>query len=220
MENVIAWLPRFGAAALLTCWLFAIIAVLSAVVGLAAALGERAGGRRVGSLLGGIGGVLRGTPELVVLLACYLGLPRLGIDLGPEGSAILGFALVGAAYDHQVFRGALAALPAGQVEAARALGLSSFHTTLFIVLPQMLRLAITPWITYATGAVKRLSIASAASVAEVMQVTKQAIAVTNQPFEFILLAVAVYAGLASVMMTAELIVSRRLRQGVVAPAVV
>jgi His/Glu/Gln/Arg/opine family amino acid ABC transporter permease subunit len=201
MDVVIAWLPRLGQAALVTCGLFAVIAVLSTLAGLAMALSESGpGGRVLARVYLGVTGVLRGIPELVVLLFCYLGLPMLGVDLGPAGSAILGFALVGCAYDYQVFRGALAAVPAGQIEAARALGLSRWHA-----------MAITPWITYATGAVKRLSIASAIAVAEIMHVTKQAIAVTGQPFQFIVLAMVLYGGLASVMMVAEMVVSRRLQ---------
>ena len=97
---------------------------------------------------------------------------------------MLAFALVGAAYDYQVFKGALAAVPVGQYEVGRALGMPAWVVYWKVVLPQMLPLAKKGWITYAIGTVKRIPIASAISVSEILYVTKQGIAATNAPFLF------------------------------------
>jgi ABC-type amino acid transport system permease subunit len=79
-----------------------------------------------------------------------------------------------------------------------------------VVIPQMARIALGPWATYATGALKRMSIASAVSVSEVMYVTKQAISATGKPFEFIFLAFALYAGISSILLGIEVLVARRM----------
>ncbi len=219
MDIILPWLPRLGNAALLTVGLFLAVALLSGITGLAMALAElvhddqdkRAGLRRMlGRLFTLHSGLFRGIPELVVLLLCFLGLPQIGLELGPAQSAVLGFWLVGSAYDYQVFRGALASVPRGQFEAGRSLGLTPWQVLRHIVIPQMGRIALGPWATYATGALKRMSIASAVSVSEVMYVTKQAISATGKPFEFIFLAFALYAGISSILLGIEVLVARRM----------
>lgn len=175
------------------------------------ALTERLSGSRwLPRVYGGISWFFRGVPELIILLICYLGLPQIKVDLGPVGSAILGFSLIGMVYDYEVFRSALAAVPPGQYDAARALGLNTHLTIRKVIMPQVLRIALTPWMTYATGALKRMSIASAVAVSEIMHVTKQAISVTNMPFTFIFFAFALYAGVSSLLMLGDVWLGRRL----------
>lgn len=214
MEVLIPWLPRLGSATLLTLGLFLLIALLSGTTGLTMALLEQSGGKTSRKVLKWtftlFSGFFRGIPELVVLFACFLGLAQVGLELGPIQSAVLGFWLVGAAYDYQVFRGALNSVPRGQYEAGRALGLSPWQVLRFVVIPQMFRIALGPWATYATGALKRMSIASAVSVSEIMYVTKQGIAATGKPFEFIFLALVLLAGICSMLLAIEVLVSRHM----------
>ena len=208
MEVLIPWLPRLGSATLLTLGLFLLIALLSGSTGLTMALLEQSGGKTSRKVLKWtftlFSGFFRGIPELVVLFA------QVGLELGPSQSAVRGFWLVGAAYDYQVFRGALNSVPRGQYEAGRALGLSPWQVLRFVVIPQMFRIALGPWATYATGALKRMSIASAVSVSEVMYVTKQGIAATGKPFEFIFLALVLLAGICSMLLAIEVLVSRHM----------
>jgi His/Glu/Gln/Arg/opine family amino acid ABC transporter permease subunit len=210
VEIVWPWLPRFLEAAWLTLQIFVVVSAMGTAAGLALALLERgAAGRLLRPLAAVYSWIFRATPELVVLLFCFLGLPSLGLEIEPVAAAILGFTLIGAAYEYEVFRGALRAVPAGQYEAARALGIPWPSMMRRIVLPQVLRIAVTPWVTYATGSVKRISIASAVAVSEIMYVTKQAISFTNAPFEFILLATLLYGTMASAMMLLERVLARR-----------
>jgi His/Glu/Gln/Arg/opine family amino acid ABC transporter permease subunit len=209
MEILVAWLPRLAAAAALTAALAAAISVLSGAGGLALALalyGREA--PRLRLAVETYSGLFRSLPELVVLFFFYFGAIQLGFDLGPIGATVIAFALVGAAFDYQVFKGALAAVPRTQYEAGRALGLSGPAVYARIVLPQMLPLAKKGWITYAIGTVKRISIASAISVSEILYVAKQGIAVTNAPFLFLGVAVALY-----VLMVSPLLVWNEWRTG-------
>ena len=87
--------------------------------------------------------VFRGTPVLLQLFVLYYGLAPY-INLGPMQAAILGLGLNYAAYEAEVYRGALLAIPRGQSEAARALGLAPWQTLRHVLMPQALRLALPP----------------------------------------------------------------------------
>lgn len=65
------------------------------------------------------------------------------------------------------------------------------------------------WATFSAGNVKALAVASAISVTEVMAVTRQALAISNQPFVLILLAAGIYAVIASALMLVEVVATRR-----------
>jgi His/Glu/Gln/Arg/opine family amino acid ABC transporter permease subunit len=193
MDIAIAWLPRLLAAAVLTIALSAVVFALSAAFGLALSFvhygREKSVQRRS---IEAFSALFRSVPELVVLFLFFFGGPQVGIDFGPLGSTIIAFALVGIAFDYQVFKGALTAIPYGQYEAGRALGLSASVVIMRVLVPQVLPLARKGWITYAIATVKRMSIASAVSVSEILYVTKQGIAATNAPFTFLTLAVGLY----------------------------
>jgi His/Glu/Gln/Arg/opine family amino acid ABC transporter permease subunit len=216
-SSLTAFGPRLVDATLLTLWLFVVTTLFSTLIGLALAVLASLSPRGVGWPLAAYSWFMRGVPELVVLLAAYLLLPYAGFDPGPVGAAIIGFVAISSAYEAEIFRAGLAAVPAGQHEAARALGMPLAVRLRRIVLPQALPIVAGPWLTYATGAVKRISIASAVAVSEIMHVTKQAISVTNRPFEFILIAVFLYGGMASLLMAAEAALARRRLRLVGAP---
>ena len=212
MDLIISLWPRFLDATLLTLGIFVIVSLMSTTIGLLAALTTIAAGRWFTVLLAAYGWVFRGVPELVILLFCYLALPQLGLQIGPIGAAVLGFTLISTAYEIEIFRSGLAGVHRGQFEAARALGIPLPSVLRRIVLPQVIRIVATPWITYATGSIKRISIASAVAVTEIMQVTKQAIAFSHQPFRLILFAAILYATMASALMIAEIVVARRFKR--------
>lgn len=113
--------------------------------------------------------VFRGTPLLLQLYVLYFGLAEV-IRLGPVTAAILGLGLNYAAYEAEVHRGALAAVPRGQTEAAQALGLSQWQTIRYVLLPQSLRTAL-PAVT--NDFVALLKDSSLVSVITVVELTKR-----------------------------------------------
>lgn len=193
MDIALAWLPRLFTAAALTIGLSAVVFSLSAAFGLLFSFvhygREKSFPRKV---IEAFSAFFRSVPELVVLFLFFFGGPQLGVDFGPVGSTILAFTLVGIAFDYQVFKGALKVIPFGQYEAGIALGLPRRIVFLRVLVPEVLPLARKGWITYAIGTVKRMSIASAVSVSEILYVTKQGIAATNAPFTFLSIAVGLY----------------------------
>ena len=90
----------------------------------------------------------RGLPVLllILLLRFYFGLVQLiGLNLSAFTASCLVLGMTSAAYQSQIFRGAILALPQGQLRAARALGMSDGTAIRSIVLPQALRLSIPGW---------------------------------------------------------------------------
>lgn len=113
--------------------------------------------------------IFRGTPVLLQLYILYFGLAPI-VRLGPFEAAILGLGLNYAAYEAEVHRGALLALPSGQGDAARSLGLSRFQALRHVLLPQSFRNAL-PALT--NDFVALLKDSSLVSVITVVELTKR-----------------------------------------------
>ena len=113
--------------------------------------------------------LFRGTPVLLQLYVLYYGLSPL-IRLDAITAAILGLGLNYAAYEAEVHRGALAALPRGQAEAASSLGLSRYQVLRHVLLPQSMRIAL-PALT--NDFVALLKDSSLVSVITVVELTKR-----------------------------------------------
>jgi polar amino acid transport system substrate-binding protein len=113
--------------------------------------------------------LFRGTPVLLQLFVLYYGLADI-ISLGPMQAAILGLGLNYGAYEAEVYRGALLAIPRGQSEAARALGFGPWQTLRHVMIPQALRLALPPM---TNDFVSLLKDSSLVSVITVIELTKR-----------------------------------------------
>ncbi len=113
--------------------------------------------------------VFRGTPLLLQLYVLYFGLADV-VRLNPFTAAVLGLALNYAAYEAEVYRGALSSVPHGQTEAARSLGLTRWQALRHVVFPQALRTAL-PAVT--NDFVALLKDSSLISVITVVELTKR-----------------------------------------------
>jgi polar amino acid transport system substrate-binding protein len=142
---------------------------LALPLGLLLAVGRGFGSRAVSFAAAAYVELFRGTPVLLQLYVLYFGLAPL-VRLGPFEAAILGLGMNYAAYEAEVHRGALLALPAGQTEAARALGLSSWQLLRHVLLPQSFRNAL-PALT--NDFVSLLKDSSLVSVITVVELTKR-----------------------------------------------
>ncbi len=113
--------------------------------------------------------VVRGTPVLLQLFVLYYGLSAI-IKLPAFVAALLGLGLNYAAYESEIYRGAMEAVPRGQLEAARTLGLMEFQVFRFVRAPQAFRLALAPM---TNDFVALLKDSSLVSVITVIELTKQ-----------------------------------------------
>ena len=123
-------------------------AVGGGIVGLAIALMRTSGSAALRWIAIGYIRVFQGTPLLLQLFLVFFGGDMLGIPLGAWLSAILGFSLNAGAFLGEIWRGAIQAVPSGQIEAAKALGLHFVPRMLRVVLPQALRMAIPPTVGF------------------------------------------------------------------------
>lgn len=135
--------------------------------------------------------IFRGTPILIQLVIIYAGLPQLGIRFTVVQAAIIGFGLNEAAYMAENIRAGLQAVPKGQVEAARALGIKPLGVIRHVVLPQAIRVAIPASGNSFILLMKGTSQASVISMAELM---RNATTVANQNFKVLelFMAAAIY----------------------------
>jgi len=116
--------------------------------------------------------VFRGTPLLVQLIIIYTGLPQLGIKFTVMESALLGLVLNEAAYLAEIIRGGILGVSPGQSSAARALGLNSLQTMLYVVLPQAIRIIIPALGNSVNGLLKTTSVTSVISMEELLRKTQ------------------------------------------------
>lgn len=114
--------------------------------------------------------LFRGTPLLVQLIIIYTGLPQLGLPrLTVWESALLGLTLNEAAYLAEILRAGILSVPAGQGDAARALGLRGWQGFVLVVAPQALRVVIPALGNSVNGLLKTTSITSVISMEELLR---------------------------------------------------
>lgn len=111
--------------------------------------------------------LVRSIPPIVWLFFIFFGIGGELLPPSPLVASILGLALIGAANLAEVYQGALKAVPYGQFEAARVLGLSRLHQYLDVLGPQVLRVALPSATTFAIVLLKDSAIASTIGVAEI-----------------------------------------------------
>lgn len=121
--------------------------------------------------------IFRGTPLLVQLYIVFFGLSRIGILLDPFPAAVIVFALNEGAYCAETVRASLESVTSGQLEAGQCAGLSYIQTIFRIVLPQAMRTAFPSLFNSLISMVKDTSLASCITVTEMLQTTKQIVAV-------------------------------------------
>jgi polar amino acid transport system permease protein len=125
----------------------------------------------------------RGVPLLVQLLFIYYFLAEFGIDVPAMAAAIGGLGLASGAFQAEILRGALNAVPAGQAEAATAFGFSRAEIWRRILLPQALRISVPPLINEFTLLLKASSLVSVVGIADLTRVSMNIASSTYRPLE-------------------------------------
>ena len=126
--------------------------------------------------------VFQGTPLLLQLFVVFFGSDLAGVPLDPLTSAVLGLSLNAGAFLGEIWRGSLQAVPAGQPEAARALGLHYGPRMLRVVVPQALRVATAPTVGFLVNLVKSTSLTAAVGFVELTRAGQLLNNATFRPF--------------------------------------
>ncbi|MBI3080097.1 MAG: amino acid ABC transporter permease [candidate division NC10 bacterium] len=120
--------------------------------------------------------LIRGTPLLMQLIVLYYALPSVGINLPALAAGITGLAANSAAYVGEIFRAGIQSVERGQVEAARAVGLTHMQTMRYVVLPQAFRLVLPPLTNEFVTMLKDSSLVSTLAIAELLRVGREVVA--------------------------------------------
>lgn len=138
--------------------------------------------------------VIRGTPLLVQILFVFLALPVMipALRLDDFASACLALAFNAGAYNAESIRAGLLAVPKGQTEAARSLGLTRWYTFVDVVFPQAFKVSLPPLVNNFISLLKDSSLAYAIGVVELTNVGNRLQAATFQPLPSLITVAAIY----------------------------
>lgn len=115
----------------------------------------------------------RSLPPLAVLIILYYALPFVGPRLQPFPATVVALTLLNSAYIAEVFRSGIEAIERGQIEAARALGMTASQTIMLVILPQAFRIVIPPLASNLIFILKDTALASVVAVPELMREARQ-----------------------------------------------
>jgi polar amino acid transport system substrate-binding protein len=169
LQATLRYLPSLLRAAVITVILSCLAMALAVAVGMMVATGRVYGSVLPRTILTAYVEVIRGTPVLLQLFVLYYGLSAV-VRLPAFVAALIGLGLNYAAYESEIYRGAMEAVSRGQLEAARTLGLTEFQVFRYVRGPQAFRLALAPM---TNDFVALLKDSSLVSVITVVELTKQ-----------------------------------------------
>ena len=193
---VFAKLDQFALGAWLTIQLTAQAVALGMAIAVVCAWGKTSGRRPVRTLVQIYIEVIRNTPFLLQLYFFFFALPSLGIRLTPNAAALTTMAINLGAYATEIVRAGIDAVPHGQTEAARALGLRPLQIYRKIVLPPALKIIYPPLAGQFTLMLLGSSVVSAISANELTSVANLLQSINFRTFETYLVATLIYLGLA------------------------
>jgi len=155
-----------------TIWLTVASLVFGLVLGFVIALMRRSRRRPVSMAAKFYIWLFRGTPLLVQLIIIYTALPVLGIKFTVVEAAILGLALNEAAYLAEIIRAGIQAVPQGQINAGRAIGMQERDIMRHVIAPQAFKIIIPPLGNSVNGLLKTTSVTSVISMEELLRRTQ------------------------------------------------
>ena len=187
---------RYGGILLRSAGLTVVLSVLSfplaVALGLAIAIGRLYGPRPLALLLTGYVEFLRGTPVMLQLYFVFFFLPEVGIVVPAFWTAILGLAINYSAYESEIYRAGLQAVPPGQMEAALSLGMSRSLALRRIVVPQAFRTVIPPVVNDFIALFKDTSVCSVVTLVELTKRFSVLSQSTQATIELMVLTAALY----------------------------
>ena len=219
-EVIIKWLPRLMQGATLTLELVAIAVLAGLILALPLGIARTSKKWYISGLPYAYIFFFRGTPLLVQLFLVYYGLAQ--FDAVRESSlwpylrspfwcAAVTMTLHTAAYIAEILRGALQAIPKGEIEAARALGMSHSKALVHIMLPRAARIGLPAYSNEVILMLKASSLASTVTLLELTGMARTIIARTYLPVEIFFAAGMFYLAMSFVLVQAFKLLERWLR---------
>lgn len=180
-DVMIRTLPMLQRGLINTAWLTVTSVLIGTLAGVMICIARLYAPKPVRILAIGFIDIFRALPVLVVLIVIYYALPFVGIRFNSFTSASIALSIVLAAFTAEVFRAGIQAIPEGQFEAARALGIP-FPVTLYkVVIPQALKIAVPPQTSNCIAIAKDTSLASVVAMPDLLKQATDAQALMANP---------------------------------------
>ena len=211
--------------ALLTVAVSLLALLVSIILGLLGAAAKLSGNKLLVTIATTYTTVIRGIPDLVVMLLVFYGgtiginhlLALMGstgnIDINPFFAGVLTIGFIYGAYMTESFRGAILSIPKGQMEAAWAFGMGRVQTFLRITAPQMVRYALPSFTNNWLVLIKATALVSLIGLKEMTYLAKQASSATRSPFAFFLFTAALFLVYTTISLYALRKLNERFRLG-------
>lgn len=173
LSDCLRFLPSLAKGAMMTLLLVLCTMLVSPLGGLLIALGRISKFRPVSGLCWFIIWFFRGTPLLLQLFFIYYGLPSLGITLAPMTAAVIGLGLNYSAYLGEIIRGAIQSIDHGQMEAAKAIGMTYGQAMRRVIIPQTYKRLMPPVGNEFIALIKDTALVSTIAMVELMRSADQ-----------------------------------------------
>ena len=199
--------------------------LLACIIGVFGALAKTSSNKLLRIVASFYTATIRGIPELILLLLIFYGVPTLVqdifagfgveviIDLNPFIAGVVTLGFIYGAFSVEVFRGAFGQVPAGQIEAAKAMGMQSWVIFYRILFPQALRYSIPGLSNVWMLLIKATALISVIQLDEVMRMTKIAANATQKPFTAYFFAALLFLGITLVSMMLQKYLENKYARG-------
>jgi arginine/ornithine transport system permease protein len=203
------YLPAILGGLLTSLQVAAISLGIACVFGLAGAAAKLSNSRVARGIVDTYTTLVRGVPELALMLMVFYGgqtlvnylVQKAGgeyVEVPAFAAGVLTIGFVFGAYMTETFRGAILAIPRGQMEAAASIGMTRSQVLFRITLPQMVRHAIPGFTNNWLIMIKATALVSIIGLDDMMQRAGLAAAATRQPLDFYLAAAAIYLAITTI----------------------
>lgn len=221
MDAITGWWDEFFWGSVVVVEVFVVALVMTVLFGLIGAAAKLSKSRAAKAIASGYTVVFRGTPEILVLLLVYFGSavtltavfqtfdPEVKFtDIPPFWAGAFAIALIVGSYATETFRGAFLGVDPGQIEAARALGLTNLQTLVYVRIPAMWRLALPPFGNHMLSLIKDTALIAIIGLQETLFVAEQAIGTTGKPFTMYILVGAIYLGFSTIITLSVMVLEK------------
>ncbi|MBY5827755.1 ABC transporter permease subunit [Rhizobium leguminosarum] len=188
-----------------TTSVFFLSAVLGTLVGITIAVMNVSQEGRGSNIAVAYTNTVRGVPELLIILIAYFGgtaalsaLAGQYVEINAFAAGVIALTLVFGGYAAEIFRGAINAVPVGQVEAAKSLGLAPWQSWIFVIIPQMVPPALPSYGNLCISLIKDTALISVVGLTDVMRVAYVGAGSMREPLPFYLAASAIYLCLTTI----------------------
>ena len=173
-------MPALFRGALITIEVSILTTLLGLSLGITLGFAQSFGNKIVKIFVGAYVNLIRGTPMLLQIFFVFYILPQFGVSINAFWSAVLAIGINSSAYISQTIRSGISAIPQGQIDAAQTMGMSKIQTILYIVLPQVIKIAMP---ALSNEFITLIKDSSLASIIGVVELTKEGSIIRSRTYD-------------------------------------